>query len=187
MTLLCLTGTQRQHFIELPRWIMTSQDTRRRPRTDEDIKLTPLNADEQAKRIQQAISRRAYEIFRRRGCAPLHELEDWHQAESELVQPCCCGSMALNGDLWLGTDASRFDEGTIEVWLAPRRITICGKLRTGKKRTGSDSQAQMIYRVVDLPLEVDPLAVTTQFNGPSLEIVLRKAQARPVQDMAVVA
>ena len=166
---------------------MMSQDTLRQPRAHE-VKLTPLNADEQAKRIQQAIARRAYEIFSRRGCAPLHELEDWHQAESELVQPCCCGSMSLNGDLWLGTDASSFDEGTIEVLLAPRRITICGKPRIDSKRLDSDAQqAEMIYRVVELPLEVDPLTVTTQFNGSSLEVVLRKAQARPAHAVAAVA
>jgi Protein of unknown function (DUF2934) len=39
--------------------------------------------------IDKMISRRAYELFELRGRMPGHQREDWAQAESELVYPCC--------------------------------------------------------------------------------------------------
>jgi len=167
---------------------MKVTNVRRPSRTGEEVKLTRLNADEQARRVHDALSRRAYQLFEHRGCSGRHEIDDWRQAESELLVPCCCGDMTLNGSLWLGTDSSNFEEGTMEIWVAPRRITICGKPRMGGKYCVSKAlSADRIFRVIDLPLDVDPSGVTTRFSGPSLEIVMRKAQANPAPAMAAVA
>lgn len=167
---------------------MRLKSIHKHPRTGEKVRVTPLNGDEQGRRIQEAIAHRAYEIFERRGGAEWHELEDWCQAESELVRACCCGEMKLNGSVWLGTDASMFEEGTIEIWIAPRRLTICGKPRIENAHAASgERRGEMIYHAVDLPLEVEPSGVASTFHGPSLEIVLRKAQAKPTQTMAAVA
>lgn len=167
---------------------MKAQSTRRPSRAGEEVKLRPVSANEQERRVQEAISLRAYQIFKQREGVARDELADWRQAESELLVPCCCGDMLLNGSLWLGTDPSCFEKGTIEIWVAPRRITICGQPRVGKKRfPASAKSADRIYRVIDLPLEIDPSGVTTRFCGPSLEIVMRKAQVKPVSAMAAVA
>jgi HSP20 family molecular chaperone IbpA len=152
-------------------------------RIDEKAKLAILSADEQTKRMQQAVARRAYEIFETRGATSWHELEDWRQAEAELVSPLCCGRMTLNGNLWVGADAAAFQEGTIEIWVAPHKITICGKPRRDRvdahrQHIGARPNGTMIFHVLDLPLEVDPSSVTAKFNGPSLELLLRKAQAK---------
>jgi hypothetical protein len=37
--------------------------------------------------VRAGVSLRAYEIYERRGCAPGRELEDWLQAESEILPP----------------------------------------------------------------------------------------------------
>src|SRR5579864_9253388 len=54
--------------------------------------VTFVSADmlEQRKReIQNMIARRAYERFEHRGHIPGHEIEDWEQAETELlIYPC---------------------------------------------------------------------------------------------------
>lgn len=155
-------------------------------RTGEKAKLAILSADEQTRRMQQAVARRAYEIFERRGSASWHELEDWRQAEAELVSPLCCGRTTVDGNLWIGADAAAFQEGTTEIWVAPRKITICGKPRSNKvdahrQRIGTRPDEAMIFHVLDLPVEIDPSYVTAKFNGPSLEILLRKAQAKPPQ------
>lgn len=153
-------------------------------RIDEKAKLTILSADEQTKRMQQAVACRAYEIFETGGATSPHELEDWRQAEAELVSPLCCGRMAVDGNLWVGADAAAFQEGTIEIWVAPHKITICGKPRRDKvdahrQHIGARPDGTMIFHVLDLPVEIDPSSVTTKFNGPSLEILLRKAHAKP--------
>lgn len=155
-------------------------------RAGEKAKLAILSADEQTRRMQQAVARRAYEIFERRGSASWHELEDWRQAEAELVSPLCCGRMTVGDDLWVGADAAAFQEGTTEIWVAPRKITICGKPRRDRvdahrQKIGTRPRGEMVFHVLDLPIEIDPSHVTAKFNGPSLEILLRKVQARPRQ------
>jgi len=140
--------------------------------------------------VQQALARRAYEIFESRGSASWHELEDWRQAESEVMRPRCSGQMTLDGNLWVGTDAASFEEGTIEIWVAPRQVTICGKARVAEEspaseRNGPRPYREMIFHVLEPSAEIDPARVTAKFNGPSLEIFLRKAAAKPEAKLGV--
>jgi DUF2934 family protein len=156
-------------------------------RAGEEVRVTIMNADEQTRRVQEAVARRAYEIFESRGSASWHELEDWRQAEAELVHPQCSGQMTLDGALWVGTDAAIFEEGTIEIWVAPRQLTICGKPSVDKmdahrKHIGSHLGGEMIFHALDLPVDVDPSHVAAKFNGPFLEILLRKAQTKARQE-----
>jgi hypothetical protein len=150
----------------------------------EKLKVVAVDASEQTRRVQEAVARRAYEIFESRSSASWHELEDWRQAESELVRACCSGQMGLDGTVWVGTDAAVFEGGTIEIWVAPRQLTICGRPGVAKedpatKRSGSCPDKEMIFHVLDLSCEVDPSRVTAKINGSSLEILLRKADAGP--------
>jgi Protein of unknown function (DUF2934) len=57
------------------------------------------DVDRRAKEIHEMIARRAYAIYEGRGHVCGHEIEDWLQAESEVVSPVCVGCMELNGDL----------------------------------------------------------------------------------------
>jgi hypothetical protein len=40
----------------------------------------------------------------------------------------------------------------------------------------------MIFRVLDLAVDVDPSQLTVKFSGPSLEILARKARGKPRQE-----
>ena len=150
----------------------------------EKPKIVVVDANEQARRIQEAIARRAYEIFERRGSASWHELEDWREAEAELLRPCCSGRMSVDGTLWMGTDAAAFEKDTIEIWVAPHRLTICGKPRAAKEsiapvteRNGSCPDGGMIFQAIELNCEIDPSRVTATTNGPCLDIFLTKVGA----------
>jgi Protein of unknown function (DUF2934)/Hsp20/alpha crystallin family len=163
---------------------MQAQCIHKASRAGEKVGMKVLSAGEQTRCIHEAIARRAYEIFKVRGGAGGHELKDWRQAETELTKPFCGGEMALNGWLWFGTDASIFEEGTIEIWVAPRRLTISGKPRLEQEGAASEeNRARFLYRVVELPVEIEPSAVTATFEGPSLEIMLRKAKAVPGREI----
>ena len=166
---------------------MRVETARKHSRTGEQLKVVTVNENEQTRRVQEAVARRAYEIFDSRGSASWHELEDWRQAESEVLRPRCSGQMSLNDALWVGADAAIFEEGTVEIWVAPRKITICGKPRVSnvnahRKHIGLHSVGEMIFHALDLPVEIDPSRVTAKFNGSSLEILLRKVQAKPKQE-----
>ncbi|MFI5058302.1 MAG: Hsp20/alpha crystallin family protein [Candidatus Acidiferrales bacterium] len=100
--------------------------------------------------------------------------------------------MTVDDSLWVGADVAIFEEGTIEIWVGPRQITICGKPKVDKvdaarKQTRARPDGKMVFRVLDLAVEVDPSRVTTRFNGPSLEVLLRKTQARSEQELRAAA
>jgi len=152
-------------------------------RAGEKIGIATVDAEEQARRIHAAIARRAFEIFEDRGSGA-HEEDDWRQAESALLGSFCIGRMSLDDSLWLSMDATHFQEGTINIWVAPRRLTVCGKPRAKRQAAGllpksSHPGEELMFREVRLPIEIDPANVTARFNGRALDILLRKAQAKP--------
>jgi Protein of unknown function (DUF2934) len=164
---------------------VTQEVGEKHSRAGEKLSIIPLDAHEQERRIHAAIARRAYEIFVNRGSGT-HEQEDWRQAESALLRPLCLGRTSLDDSLWLSMDATHFEKGTISIWVALRRLTICGKPRARKHTTtvapnSSQPHEELMFREVGLPVAVDPLKVTARFKGQFLEILLRKAQAKPNQ------
>ena len=162
---------------------MRTDTTRKRPGVDDTPKIIAVDAFEQTRRVQEAVGHRAFEIFESRGSIPGHELEDWRQAENELTSARCSGQMKLDGSLWVNADAALFELGSIEIWVAPRKLTICGKPRvlrasSAARQEGSSHKSMMIFHVIDLACEVDPSRVTAKFDdAASLEIVLGKAEA----------
>ncbi len=162
---------------------MRTDTTRKRPSVGDTPKIFAIDAFEQARRVQDAVGQRAFEIFESRGSLPGHELEDWRQAEVELTSARCSGQMKLDGSLWVNADAALFEPGSIEIWVAPRKLTICGKARVLRASSGAGREvpgdkAEMTFHVIDLTCEIDPSRVTAKFdNAASLEIVLGKAEA----------
>lgn len=154
-------------------------------RSGEKLNIVAVEADEQTRRIHEAVARRAFEIFEKRGTGS-HELEDWRQAESALLRPICIGRMAIDDSFWVSADATNFQVGTISIWVASRRLTICGMPRPKQQATalitgGSVRQEEVMFREVTLPIEIDPSNVTACINGKFLEIRLKNAQAKPAQ------
>jgi Protein of unknown function (DUF2934) len=157
---------------------MLSQIRERHSRAGEKVKVIAMGVREQERRTQTEIARRAYEIFKGRGSSADHELEDWRQAEAEVICQGCYGRMVVDAGLWIGTDAEMFEEGSIEIWVSPLQITICGK-QNAISTQRSIRPGAVIFQVICLGCEVDPSRVKTKIDGPSLEILLRTVQAAP--------
>jgi hypothetical protein len=64
-------------------------------------KVMALSFNEQATRIQDAVARRAYEIFASRAPESGNAIGDWRQAEAAMVKPLCCGLMPFGDHLWV--------------------------------------------------------------------------------------
>jgi len=158
---------------------MTTKEEEKCAKNGKKVKLTIIDANEQMRRMQDAVAHRAYAIFESRGSGSWHELQDWGQAESELIRPLSCGRTTVGDRLWIGTDARIFEQGTIEIWVAPRKVTICGKPRADKdvQGIGPRSGEERIFRVLDLCLDVDSSSATAKLHGLSLEILVRKVHA----------
>jgi HSP20 family molecular chaperone IbpA len=143
------------------------------------VKIVAVAPTEQTRRIDAAIARRAYEIFEKRGSMGWHELEDWRQAEAEVLSKLCFGLTTQDHMVVIGTDVAGFEPGTLELWVAPRQLTLCGQshshsLQTTTAQTHPDKH--LVFREIHLPSEIDPANIETSFHGRLLEIKLPQAR-----------
>lgn len=143
------------------------------------IRTSEVTAAEQRRRIDQAIARRANEIFESRGATGRHELEDWRQAESEVRSNFCFGLTTSIDAVLVAFNASSFETGSLELWVAPRQITIRGKpLRPKALASGSaPAYHEAVFRVIVLPAVVDAKSVLVRMRSSFVEIHLPIAQA----------
>lgn len=151
---------------------------------EREIKVKPITAAEQERRVNHAIALRAYELFEARGGASWHELDDWRRAEAEVRCTMCFGLTEANDQVIVGCDLNRFEEGSVEVWIAPRRITISGKplVREGVASGGcARAYAGPVFREIQLPTEIKPSEVAVERKHRLLEIRLPFAHAEVEQ------
>ncbi len=161
---------------------MRSPSSTERSSSGRRLKIASVTPSQQRKRIHDAIAQRAFHISESRRCEPEHQLEDWQRAESEILRPLNCGFLMLDDKIGLSTDATCFEEGEIEIYVEPRRLTICGKERVCKpgatpEKGVSRLKSNLVFHFLDLPLEIKPSQVTARFKGRTLEIDLPKASA----------
>jgi hypothetical protein len=160
---------------------MLSQIRERHSRAVEKVKVITMDVRQQERRIQTEIARRAYEIFKGRGSSADHELEDWRQAEADVICQGCYARMVVDAGLWIETGAEMYEEGSIEIWVSPLQITIYGKQNSDKSISTQRSTrpGEIIFHVIPLGCEVHPSGVKTKIDGRTLEIVFRTVQAAP--------
>jgi hypothetical protein len=147
-----------------------------------DLSIRLVAGDELQSKMHDAVAWRAYHLFEVRGCIPGHETEDWARAESEIVGPLACGSLDQDYRICLTVDTTCFDEGPIEMWLEPQRLTLCGfdpnhKPFPAPRGQPARLRRDWIFRVHDFAVNLDPGGVIARFNGPALDIYLAKASA----------
>ncbi len=147
----------------------------KRPGTDAAPRLVSAEVlQRRSGDLMEAVARRAYEIFERRGRAPGHHEEDWLQAESELLLPVHLELAEAGEYLTIRAPAPGFSACEIEFALEPRRVSIAGT------RSGQDAAAQpcRFVRIVDLPGDVETENASADFKDGVLALALHKARAR---------
>ena len=150
----------------------------------------PPAPDALEKRMHDAVAWRAFHLYEARGCTLGHEVEDWGQAEAEVVRPLDCGVIEQDDSVCLTTDASCFGPGTLEIWIEPHRITLCGPsvIQTpeqAEEPLSAIGRKNWVFRTHELSAEVSPAEVTVRFNGPAMHIYLHRAL--PIPQEAVLA
>lgn len=138
------------------------------------IRVAAVNSAEQNRRIDEVIARRAYEIFESRGGSGWHELEDWRQAETDVRSKLCFGRTSSDDLLVVSCDVAGFKEGSVEIWLAPRQMTICGKPLRHREQVSSSAHAYqgIVFRVIALPTQIEPSRAALQLKRKFMEIHL---------------
>jgi HSP20 family molecular chaperone IbpA len=164
---------------------MSSQLSSRDPlSTPAALKFTPAQIlIDQGREIHNLIERRAYELFECRGRAHGFDVDDWLWAESEVVHSCrhdlkeSPEAIVLQAEL-----PGSFTADQIEISVEPRRLMVSGERKVdvlygSSKGTHSRITPQRIFRVHDLPVEIDPSRTTASLRGEMLEVVMPKPAA----------
>jgi HSP20 family molecular chaperone IbpA len=138
---------------------------------------------EQMHDLRDRIARRAFEIFASRGERIGLELADWLQAEMEFLHPAYIAISESPTSLTVRAEVPGFKEKDLEIDVEPHRVTIAGKRITqngshSHKRIYSETQSDVILRVIDLPTAVDPANIKTAVKDGVLELDLPKAEPK---------
>jgi HSP20 family molecular chaperone IbpA len=130
--------------------------------------------------IHDTIARHAYHIFTIRGCEHGHDREDWLAAELEVLH-LCRRDLKESAEKIVCTFelGGSFTADQLNVCVEPHRVTISGErniigLRGDSSGTHEERRPQHVFRILDLPAEVDPSAAAATLNGETLEIVMPK-------------
>src|SRR5689334_22226390 len=91
---------------------------------------------ETMRELQEAIGRRAYELFETGGFASGHELEHWLQAETEFVKAVPLEVTETAEAFVFRAEVPGFTEKDLEIRVEPRRIYISGKREETEPKKG---------------------------------------------------
>lgn len=146
--------------------------------------VEPKSLFDRINQMQQAVARRAFELFQGDGGILGRELEHWLKAEAELLHPVHMNITESDDALAVQAEVPGFSPNELEVSIEARRLTISGKKEVREERKKGKTIYQErcsneILRVVDLPAEVDATKATATLKNGVLELMLPKtAQAK---------
>jgi len=136
---------------------------------------------ERLDRIYDQLARRAFEIFSTSGKGFGYDLENWFQAESELLHPVHLTLTDHNGAVNLSAEVPGFEVKDLEIKLEPHRVTISGSRESREQEKKGETVyhehcANQILRVVDLPAEVDASKAEAKLKNGVLEMHIPKGK-----------
>ena len=136
---------------------------------------------EDVDKLYDKIASRAFEIFEGNGRLFGLDVADWYQAEAEFLHPLHIAVAESPEAVAVRADVPGFKEEDLQIKVEPRRVTITGKRETKKESSNqkivySETCANQILRVVDLPAAVDITKAKTTVKDGVLELDLPKAE-----------
>jgi HSP20 family molecular chaperone IbpA len=132
-----------------------------------------------ASEIRDSIERRAYELFESRGFEHGHDCEDWLCAESEILLDLPVDITEGETEFTVHADVSGFGGKDLEVQVAPHCLCISGSREEASEQQEEEAvcsqrRSKHIFRLLDLPSEIDPDGVKATVRDALLEIKLSK-------------
>ena len=133
--------------------------------------------------LHSRIARRAYEIFESHGKEHGRHLDDWLQAESEVMYTCRHDLRESDLAFTLRAEVpGSFTPEQLRVSVEPHRLMVSGEreldvLRGDSSGTHTEKRLQYIFGAHDLSNEVDPAKAKATLRREVLEIVMPKVAA----------
>jgi len=136
---------------------------------------------DRVQKLHDSVARRAFEIFESRGRAFGRNLEDWLEAESELLHPVHVDVAESDDGLTIRAEVpASFRAENLMIGAEARRLTIAGKreeveARGNEKTIYRESCSDQILRVIELPAEVVTAKAVATLRDGVLELKMPKA------------
>jgi HSP20 family molecular chaperone IbpA len=129
--------------------------------------------------IQQAIARRAFELFETRNREHGRDQEDWFQAESELLRPVSIAISETADRFSIRANVLGLSENELKVSIEPQRIAIVGREDVilaieAKEGSAAESHPDQILRLIALSSEIDPAGAVVELQSGVLQLELPK-------------
>jgi len=146
--------------------------------------------EEIAKRFE-AVQRRAFDIFEKRGRELGHELEDWFKAEHELMGWGAAELAKRNDAYELQITLPGFEAKNIEVTATPREVIVHAATEEEKKTEKGNVMwtefgSSDVYRRFEVPNPINVDKVTAEFEKGILRISAPEL-AKPKESTAAAA
>jgi HSP20 family protein len=130
--------------------------------------------------LQNDIRRRAYYLFRQKGCLQGHALADWAEAEREVLCRPPSEFAETNEEIRIRALVPGFSARALAVDVLPYSITIEGQVKytehpAEEKIHFSEFGEKRLIRQFDLPARIDPNEVTAALEDGVLRIAAKKA------------
>jgi len=140
--------------------------------------------DQQIHDFRHRIAQRAFDLCAQRGWFHGHDLEDWFNAEAEILTPAPV-EITDNGDEYNAeVEVPGFREQDLDILCDTNRVLIRGnteKSSRQKDQNGrvlySDRQSSQVFRVIELPQEIKPEETEAVVRDGLLTLTLPKARA----------
>jgi HSP20 family protein len=134
----------------------------------------------QMERIYDAVARRAFEIFEGNGRWNGHDIDDWLEAESEIIHPMHLEISETNNSLTVKAEVPGFTAKELDVQVESYRLTISGKHESKEESSRettiySERCAKEVFRSIGLPAAVDATKVNATLKDGVLTVELPKA------------
>jgi HSP20 family molecular chaperone IbpA len=141
----------------------------------------PSSILDHIKEMQDQITQRAYEIFERNGSMPGRDLENWTQAERELVWKPALELNEKDGHFRIEVAIAGVDANDINVEVTADDIV----LTTNTEHRHTDQKSVVHYcefapgrmfRAIHMPKQIDPDKVRAEFKDGMLRLTAQVAQ-----------
>ena len=156
----------------------------------QDGQTTPPTLFERMAAIAGSVRQRAFELFESRGGGDGGSLDDWLQAEREIVEPLEAKLTEMNGKFQVKLAIPGFALKDIRVTAMPTTLYIDAETKHEREKTGGDVSLREFYRKqlfrrLDLPEPINVDKVTATMDQGILQIIAPKAAgAGKVQSIA---
>jgi len=129
--------------------------------------------------LHELVARRAYELFAEGGFTHGHDLENWLQAESQLLMPAPLEVSESPEAITVKAALPGYSAKDIEIHVEQQRLFISGQqLEESEAKQGKAVQSEQrfnrIFRSMELPAPIDPEKVRATLGNGELQIILPK-------------